>query len=46
VVVHLTKTTILKIYNVPATVYDLTKRMTVLTMRIDGGSAVRLRASI
>jgi hypothetical protein len=46
VVVRLKRATIIRIYNVPASVFDLAKNMTVQTMRIDGGAAVRLRATI
>jgi hypothetical protein len=45
VVVPLSVSTIVVVDNVPATVFDLRKRMTVQTMRIDGGAAVRVRAS-
>ena len=45
VVVPLSVSTIVIVGNVPATASDLRKRMNVQTMRIDGGAAVRLRAS-
>jgi hypothetical protein len=45
VVVPLSVSTIVVVDNVPAGVFDLRKRMTVQTMRIDGGAAVRVRAS-
>ncbi len=45
VVVPLSVSTIVIVGNVPATVSDLHKRMNVQTMRIDGGAAVRLRAT-
>jgi hypothetical protein len=44
-VVPLSPSTILTVYNVPATALDLRKHMNALTMRIDGGAAVRLRAT-
>jgi hypothetical protein len=45
VIVPLSTSTIVVVDNVPAEVFDLRKRMTVQTMRIDGGAAVRVRAS-
>jgi hypothetical protein len=45
VVMPLSSTTIVTLANVPATVFALKKRMTVQTMRIDGGAAVRVRAT-
>jgi hypothetical protein len=45
VVVPLSVSTIVVVDGVPAEVFDLRKRMTVQTMRIDGGAAVRVRAS-
>jgi len=45
VVVPLSQSTIVVIDGVPATVLDLKKRMDTQTMRIDGGAAVRVRAS-
>ena len=45
VVVPLSESTLVMLDNVPATVFDLRKRMNVQTMRIDGGAAVRVRAS-
>jgi hypothetical protein len=45
VVVPLSQSTIVTLGNVPATVFELKKRMTAMTMRIDGGAAVRVRAT-
>ena len=45
VVVPLSESTLVMLDSVPATVFDLRKRMNVQTMRIDGGAAVRVRAS-
>ena len=45
VVVPLSQATIVVVDGVPATVFDLRKRMDAQTMRIDGGAAVRVRAS-
>ena len=45
VVVPLAESTIVVLYNRPATVLDLRKRMNAQTMRIDGGAAVRVRAT-
>jgi hypothetical protein len=45
VVVPLSQSTIVVVDSVPATVFDLRKRMNIQTMRIDGGAAVRVRAS-
>jgi hypothetical protein len=44
-VVPLSDQTLVVIDRLPATVNDLRRRMTVVTMRIDGGAAVRVRAS-
>ena len=44
-VVPLSPATIVVVDGVPATVFDLKKRMDVQTMRIDGGAAVRVRAT-
>jgi hypothetical protein len=44
-VVPLSQATIVVVSGVPAEVLDLRKRMNVQTMRIDGGAAVRVRAS-
>jgi hypothetical protein len=46
VVVPLSQATLVVVQGVPSTVFDLTKRMNAQTMRIDGGPAVRLRATI
>lgn len=43
VVVPLTPTAIVQIHGRRDTIYDLRKRMFVMTMRIDGGPAVRIR---
>jgi len=45
VVVPLSQSTIVVLDAVPSTVLDLKKRMDTQTMRIDGGAAVRVRAS-
>ncbi len=45
VVVPLSQSTLVVLQGVPSTVFDLTKRMNAQTMRIDGGAAVRLRAT-
>jgi hypothetical protein len=45
VVVPLTLSTIVVVGNRPATEFDLRKKMTAQTMRIDGGAAVRVRAT-
>jgi ABC-type phosphate transport system substrate-binding protein len=45
VVVPLAESTIVVLYNRPAAVLDLRKRMSAQTMRIDGGAAVRVRAT-
>lgn len=45
VVIPLSKSTIVTLYTYPAKVLDLRKRMNAQTMRIDGGAAVRVRAS-
>jgi hypothetical protein len=45
VVVPLSAETLVVIDGLPATPNDLRRRMTVVTMRIDGGAAVRVRAS-
>jgi hypothetical protein len=45
VVVPLSQATIVVVDGVPATVLDLKKRMDTQTMRIDGGVAVRVRAT-
>ena len=44
-VVPLSQSTLVVLQGVPSTVFDLTKRMNAQTMRIDGGAAVRLRAT-
>jgi hypothetical protein len=41
----LSQSTIVVVDGVPATVFDLAKRMTAQTMQIDGGVAVRVRAT-
>ena len=45
VVVPLSPTTLVVIDGLPATPGDLRRKMKVVTMRIDGGAAVRVRAS-
>ena len=45
VVIPLTQSTIVVVDNVPSTVLDLKRRMDTQTMRIDGGAAVRVRAT-
>ena len=45
VAVPLSPTTLVVIDKLPATPGDLRRRMFVVTMRIDGGAAVRVRAS-
>ncbi len=45
VVVPLSAQTLVVIDGLPATTSDLRRKMTVVTMRIDGGAAVRVRAS-
>ncbi len=45
VVVPLSSTTLVVIDKLPATPGDLRRKMSVVTMRIDGGAAVRVRAS-
>ena len=45
VVMPLSQATIVTLANVPSTVFVLKKRMNVQTMRIDGGAAVRVRAT-
>jgi hypothetical protein len=45
VVVPLSQSTIVMLDGVPATVFSLKKRMDTQTMRIDGGAAVRVRAT-
>jgi hypothetical protein len=45
VAVPLTQSTIVNVNGVPATVFDLRKRMSAQTMEIDGGAAVRVRAA-
>jgi hypothetical protein len=45
VVVPLSAQTLVVIDGLPATPNDLRRKMTVVTMRIDGGAAVRVRAS-
>ena len=44
VVVPLAQSTIVVVDGTPATIYDLRRRMRAVTMRIDGGAAVRIRA--
>jgi hypothetical protein len=44
-VIALSQSTIVVVDGVPSTVLDLKKRMDVQTMRIDGGAAVRVRAT-
>ena len=44
-VVPLSSQTLVVIDGLPATSSDLKRRMTVVTMRIDGGAAVRVRAT-
>jgi hypothetical protein len=45
VVVPLSEQTLVVIDGLPATPNDLRRKMTVVTMRIDGGAAVRVRAT-
>jgi hypothetical protein len=45
VVVPLSSQTIVVVDGVPSTIYALHRRMQALTMRIDGGAAVRVRAT-
>jgi hypothetical protein len=45
VVMPLSPATIVTLANVPSTVFALKKRMNAQTMRIDGGAAVRVRAT-
>jgi hypothetical protein len=45
VVIPLTAQTIVTVDNASATISDLRRRMTVTTLRVDGGAAVRVRAS-
>ena len=45
VVVPLSQSTLVVVQGVPSTVFGLSKRMNAQTMRIDGGAAVRLRAT-
>ncbi len=45
VVVPLSQSTLVVVQGVPSTVFGLSKRMNAQTMRIDGGPAVRLRAT-
>jgi hypothetical protein len=45
VVVPLSDQTLVVIDGLPATTSDLRRKMTVVTMRIDGGAAVRVRAT-
>ncbi len=45
VIVPLSAQTLVVIDRLPATSSDLRRKMTVVTMRIDGGAAVRVRAS-
>jgi hypothetical protein len=44
-VVPITTQTLVTVDGVRATIFDLRRRMAVTTMRIDGGAAVRVRAS-
>ena len=44
-VVPLSQSTLVVVQGVPSTVFGLSKRMNAQTMRIDGGPAVRLRAT-
>lgn len=41
--IPLTSAAIVRIYGVPATIYQLRRGMAVMTMRIDGGPAVRIK---
>jgi hypothetical protein len=45
VVIQLSPSAVVVIDRVPATIYALKKRMDTQTMRIDGGPAVRIRAT-
>jgi ABC-type Fe3+-hydroxamate transport system substrate-binding protein len=45
VVVPLTAQTIVNLDNAPATISSLRRRMTVVALRVDGGAAVRVRAT-
>ena len=45
VVIPLSPETLVVVDGLPATPGDLRRKMTVVTMRIDGGAAVRVRAS-
>ena len=45
VVIPLSAQTIVMLDGSPATISDLRRRMTATTLRIDGGAAVRVRAS-
>jgi len=45
VVIPLTAFAIVRIYNRPATIYQLRRGMYATTMRIDGGPAVRIRVT-
>ncbi len=42
-VIPLTSFAIVRIYNTPATIFQLKRGMNAMTMRIDGGPAVRIR---
>jgi hypothetical protein len=42
-VIPLTSFAIVRIYNTPATIFQLRRGMNAMTMRIDGGPAVRIR---
>ena len=44
-VIPLSAQTIVMIDNARATIYNLRRRMTATTLRVDGGAAVRVRAS-
>ena len=44
-VIALSQSTIVVVDGVPSTTLDLKKKMDVQTMRIDGGAAVRVRAT-
>jgi ABC-type Fe3+-hydroxamate transport system substrate-binding protein len=45
VMVPLTAQTIVNLDNAPATISSLRRRMTVVALRVDGGAAVRVRAT-
>jgi hypothetical protein len=45
VTVPLSQATIVTIDGVPSTIYNLRRRMQAMTMRIDGGAAVRVKAT-